>query len=138
MKESCTGNMIWRQVKQRMAGVKLHLFLFHLKFVKMNFFFTISALKQTNSGKRIFVEHKYSRRLLKRTLSPEFLNLSVWPFYGWFTPSQIFIFLNLVLHNFILVSKSNSSHSKLFIFTRIWCVLNLHSNLGQYQIHIVV
>ena len=138
MKESCTGNMIWRQVKQRMAGVKLHLFIFHLKFVKMKFFFTISALKQTNSGKRIFVEHKYSRRLLKRTLSPEFLNLSVWPFYGWFTPSQIFIFLNLVLHNFILVSKSNSSHSKLFIFTRIWCVLNLHPNLGQYQIHIVV
>ena len=38
--------MIWRQVKQRMARVKLHLFLFHLKFVKMKKFFTILALKQ--------------------------------------------------------------------------------------------
>ena len=33
--------MISRQVKQRMARVKLRLFLFHLKFVKMKRFFTI-------------------------------------------------------------------------------------------------
>ena len=71
--------MIWRQVKQRMAKVKLHLFLFHFKFVRMKKFFTISALKQPNSEKRIFAVYKYSRRLLKRTLSPKFLsnNLSV-------------------------------------------------------------
>ena len=70
--------MIWRQVKQRMARVKLHLFLFHLKFVKMKFF-TILALKQPNSEKRIFEVYKYSRGLLKRTLSPKFLsnNLSL-------------------------------------------------------------
>ena len=54
------------------------------------------------------------------------------------TPSQILIFSNLILHNFILVSKSNSSVSKLFIFIRIRCVLNLHPNLRQYQIHNVV
>ena len=70
--------IIWRQVKQRMARVKLHLFLFHLKFVKMKFF-TILALKQPNSEKRIFAVYKYSRRLLKRTLSPKYLsnNLSL-------------------------------------------------------------
>ena len=54
------------------------------------------------------------------------------------TLSQILIFSNLILHNFILVSKSNSSVSKLFIFIRIRCVLNLHPNLRQYQIHNVV
>ena len=71
--------MIWRQVQQRMARVKLHLFLFHLTFVKMKMFFTILALKQPNSVKRIFAVYKYSRRLLKRTLSPKFLsnNLSL-------------------------------------------------------------
>ena len=37
MKQSCAGNIIWRQVKERMARVKLqHIFFFHLKFVKMN------------------------------------------------------------------------------------------------------
>ena len=140
MKQSCAGNMIWRQVKQRMARVKLHLFLFHLKFVKMKKFFTILALKQPNSEKRIFAVYKYWRRLLKRTVSPRFLNnnLSVWISYDWLTPSQILIFSNLILHNFILVSKSNSSVSKLFIFIRIWCVLDLYPTLHQYQIHTVV
>ena len=123
--------------KTRMARVKLHIFLFHLKFVKMKKFFTILALKQPNSEKRIFAVYKYWRRLLKRTVSPRFLNnnLSVWISYDWLTPSQILIFSNLILHNFILVSKSNSSVSKLFIFIRIRCVLNLHQNLCQYQIH---
>ena len=123
-----------------MARVKLHLFLFHLKFVKMKMFFTILALKQSNSVKRIFAVYKYSRRLLKRTLWPKFLsnNLSLWLFYDWLTFSQNLIFSNLILHNFILVSKSNSSVSKLFIFIRIRCVLNLHPNLRQYQIHNVV
>ena len=69
--------MIWRQVKQRMARVKLQLFLFHLKFVKMKTFFTILALKQPNSEKRIFAVYKYSRRLLKKTLSPKFLSNNV-------------------------------------------------------------
>ena len=50
--------MVGRQVKERMARVKLHLFLFQLKFVKMKFF-TILALKQP---KRIFAVYKYSRR----------------------------------------------------------------------------
>ena len=121
-----------------MARVKLHLFLFHLKFVKMKkFFFTILTLKQPNSEKRIFAVYKYSRRLLKRTLSPKFVsnNFSLWLFCDWFAPSQILIFSNPILHNFILISKSNSSVSKLFIFIRIRCVLNLHPNLRQYQIH---
>ena len=43
-----------------------------------------------------------------------------------------------MLHNFILVSKSNFSVSKLFIFVRIRWVLNLHPTLRQYQIHNVV
>ena len=47
--QSCAGNMIWRQVKQRIVRVKLHIFLFHLKFVKMKKFFTILALKQPKS-----------------------------------------------------------------------------------------
>ena len=66
--------MICRQVKQRIARVKLHIFLFHLKFAKMKIFFTILALKQPNSEKRIFAVYKYSRRLLKMTLSPKFLS----------------------------------------------------------------
>ena len=137
MKQSCEGNVIWRQVKQKMARVKLHIFLFHLEFVKMKKFFSILALKQPNSEERIFAVYKYSRRLSKRTLPPKFLsnNLSLWLFYDYLTPSQILIFLNLILDYFILVSKSNSSVSKLFILIRIRCVLNLHPNLRQYQIH---
>ena len=140
MKQSSAGNMIWRQVQQRMTRVKLHLFLFHLKFVKMKMFFTILALKQSNPVKRIFAVYKYSRRLLKRTLWPKFLsnNLSLWLFYDWLTFSQNLIFSNLILHNFILVSKSNSSVSKLFTFIRIRYVLNLHPTLRQYQIPNVV
>ena len=101
MKQSCAGNMIWRQVKQRMARVKLHLFPFHLKFVKIKTFFTILALKLPNSEKHIFAVYKYWRRLLKRTLSPKFLsnNLSLRLFYEWLTPSQILIFSNLKVHN---------------------------------------
>ena len=132
--------MKWRQVKQIIAKVKLHLFLFHLKFIKMRKFVTILALKQPNSEKRIFAVSKYLRRLLKMALSPKFLsdNLSVWLFYDCLTATQILIFSNLILHNFILVSKSNFSVSKLFIFIRIRCVLNLHPNLRQYQIQNVV
>ena len=123
--------MICRQVKQRIARVKLHIFLFHLKFAKMKNFFTILALKQPNSEKRIFAVYKYWRRLLKRTVSPRFLNnnLSVWISYDWLTPSQILIFSNLILHNFILVSKSNSSVSKLSIHIRIRCVLNFSKEI---------
>ena len=52
---------------------------FYLKFVKMKRFFTIIALRQPSSEKRIFAVYKYSRRLLKRALSPKFFsnNLSV-------------------------------------------------------------
>ena len=101
MKQSWAGNMIWRQVKQRMASVKLLLFPFHLKFVKIKTFFTILALKLPNSEKRIFAVYKYSRRLLKRTISPKFLsnNLSLRLFYEWLTPCQILIFSNLKVHN---------------------------------------
>ena len=68
--------MIWRQVKQRMARVKLHIyiFFFHLKFVKMKKIFTILALTQSNSEGSIFALYKYSRRLLTRTVSPKFLS----------------------------------------------------------------
>ena len=138
MKRSCAGYMIWRQVKQ-VARVKLHLFLFHLKFVKLKKFFTILALKQPNSEKRIFAVYKYLRRFLKRILSLKFLsNLLVWLFNGWLTPSQILIFSYIILHNFILLLNSNSFISKLIIFIWIRCVFNLHSNLRQYQIHNVV
>ena len=120
-----------------MARVKLHIFLFHLKFVKIKKLFTILALKQPNSEKLIFAVYKYSRRLLKRALSSKFLsnNLLLRHFDDWLTLSQSLIFSNLILHNFILVSKGNSSVSKLFIFIRIRCVLNLCPNLRQYQIH---
>ena len=37
-----------------------------------------------------------------------------------------------------MVSKSNFFVSNLFIFIRIRCILNLHSNFRQYQIHNVV
>ena len=40
--------MIWRQVTQRMVRAKLHMYLFHLNFVKMKKFFTILTLKQPN------------------------------------------------------------------------------------------
>ena len=65
--------------KTRMARVKLHIFLFHLKFVKMKKFLTILAFKQPNSKKCIFAVYEYSRRLLKRNLSSNFLsnNLSL-------------------------------------------------------------
>ena len=140
MRQSCAGSMIWRQLKQRMTRVKLHLSLFHFKFVKMKKFFIILALKRPNSEKRIFAVYKYWRRLLKRTVSPRFLNnnLSVWISYDWLTPSQILIFSNLILHNFILVLKSHSFVSKLFIFIQIRCILILDSNLRQFQIHNVV
>ena len=111
MKQSCADNMIWRQEKQRMTRVKLHMFHFHLKFMKMKKFFTILVLKQPSSEESIFAVCKYSKRLLKRTLSPKFLsnNILLWLFYDWLTLSQILIFSNLILHNFILISKSNSS-----------------------------
>ena len=56
-KNFCAGNMIWRQVNQGMARVKLHLFCFHLKFVKMKKFFTILALKQPNSSLNISLQY---------------------------------------------------------------------------------
>ena len=49
MKQSCAGNMIWRQAKQRMARVKLHIYIyiyFHLKIVKIKKVFMILAMKQ--------------------------------------------------------------------------------------------
>ena len=49
------------------------------------------------------------------------------------TLSQILIIANLILYNFILVSKSNSPVSKLFIVTRIRCVLSLHLNLRIFS-----
>ena len=56
-----------------------YIFLFHLKFVRIKKFFTILAVKQPNSQERMFAVYKYSRKLLKRTLSPKFLdnNLSL-------------------------------------------------------------
>ena len=140
MKQSCAGNMIWRQVKQRMARVKLHLFLFHLKFVKMKKFFTILAFKQPSSEKRIFAVYKYSRRLLKRNLTPNFLsnNLSLWLFLWLAYTLSNFNLLEYHIAEFHIGFKSNSSDSKLFIFIRIRCVLNLHPNLRQYQIHNVL
>ena len=53
----CAGNMIWRQVNQRMARVKLHLFRFHLKFMTMKKFFTILALKQPNSSLNVSLQY---------------------------------------------------------------------------------
>ena len=120
--------MICRQVKQRMARVKLHTFFFHLKIVKMKKIFIILALKQPNSEERIFALYRYSRRLLARTVSLKFLsnNLSLW--LSWLATSyQILIFSNLILQNFILVSKSNSPvYNK---FTRHEQVLTRRVNL---------
>ena len=47
MQQSCAGNMIWRQAKQRMARVKLHIYIFfHLKIVKIKKVFVILVMKQ--------------------------------------------------------------------------------------------
>ena len=99
-------------------GKTTYFFLFHLIFVKMKKFFTILALKQPNSLESILAVCKYSRRLLTRTLSPKVLSndLSLWLSYDCLTHSQILIFLSLILNNFILVSKSNSSVFKIFVF----------------------
>ena len=131
MKQSCGGNMIWSPVKQRKATVKLQIFL------KMKKVFTILALKEPNSEERIFTVYKYSRRLLTRTLSPKVLsnNRSLWLFL-WLAqifPSQILIFSNLILHNIILVSKSNSSVIYLYP-NSIHQVKNVRMNLHPYQI----
>ena len=137
MKQSCAGNMLtWRQLKQRMARSKIIL-IYHLKFVKMKILFTFLALKQPNSEECIFVIYKYSWSLLKRTFSLKFLNnnLSLLLFLRLATSSQILIISNLILHNFILVSKSSSPVSKLFIVIQTWCILNLRPNLRHYQIN---
>ena len=85
--------------------------------------FTILNLKQPNSWELILAVYKYSRRLLARTLSPKVLSnkLLVWFSYDWLTHSQILFFLNLILRNFILVWKSNSSVFKVLNFIRILC-----------------
>ena len=132
MKQSCASNMIWRQVKQRMARVKLHLFPFHLKFVKIKTFFTILALKLPNSEKRIFAVYKYSRRLLKRTISPKFLsnNLSLRLFYEWLTPCQILIFSNLKVHNwFQKVILLFLSYLSLSEFDAFWICIRICVNI---------
>ena len=137
MKQSCAGNMLtWRQLKQRMARSKIIL-IYHLKFVKMKILFTFLALKQPNSEECIVAIYKYSWSLLKRTFSLKFLNnnLSLLLFLWLATSSQILIISNLILHNFILVSKSSSPVSKLFIVIQIWCILNLRPNLRHYQIN---
>ena len=137
MKQSCAGNMLtWRQLKQRMARSKIIL-IYHLKFVKMKILFTFLTLKQPNSEECIFAIYKYSWSLLKRTFSLKFLNnnLSLLLFLWLATSSQILIISNLILHNFILVSKSSSPVSKLFIVIQIWCILNLRPNLRHYQIN---
>ena len=138
MKQSCAGNMLtWRQLKQRMARSKIIL-IYHLKFVKMKILFTfLLALKQPNWEECIFAIYKYSWSLLKRTFSLKFLNnnLSLLLFLWLATSSQILIISNLILHNFILVSKSSSPVSKLFIVIQIWCILNLRPNLRHYQIN---
>ena len=116
----------------------IYINFFILNLWKLKNLFTFLALKQPNSEESIFAVDKYLWSLLKRTLSLRFLsnNLSLWLFLWLATPSQILIILNLILHNFILVSKSNSLVSKLFIVTRIQCVLNLHPSLRQYQINV--
>ena len=105
---------------------------FYLKFVKMKRFFTIIALRQPSSEKRIFAVYKYSRRLLKRALSPKFFsnNLLVWLFYEWLTPSQILIFSNLKLHNwFQKVILLLLSYLPLSEFDASWICIQICVNI---------
>ena len=105
---------------------------FYLKFVKMKRFSTIIALRQPSSEKRIFAVYKYSRRLLKRALSPKFFsnNLSVWLFYEWLTPSQILIFSNLKLHNwFQKVILLLLSYLPLSEFDASWICIQICVNI---------
>ena len=105
---------------------------FYLKFVKMKRFFTIIALRQPSSEKRIFAVYKYSRRLLKRALSPKFFsnNLSVWLFYEWLTPSRILIFSNLKLHNwFQKVILLLLSYLPLSEFDASWICIQICVNI---------
>ena len=85
----------------------------HLKFVEMKKFFTILAIKQH------YTDAVY-RCLRRQGLFGLNFYIIIF-FYDWLTPSQISVFSNLILHNFILISKSNSSVFKLFIFIQIRC-----------------
>ena len=126
MKQSCAGNMIWRHKVSKIKNGKsktTNIFFFILNLWKWKSFFTILSLKKQNPEERIFAVYRYSRGLLASTLSPKVLsnNLSLWLSYDGLTPAQVLIFSNLILHNFILVSKINPSVSKLFIFIWIQC-----------------
>ena len=75
MKQSYAVNMIRRQVKQRMARVKLEREREREreKERERKKFFTIVALKQPNSSESILTLYRYSGRLSTRTLSPKVL-----------------------------------------------------------------
>ena len=60
-----------RQVKQRMARVKLHVFLFHLKFVKIYFFYSFSP-QTADFRKTSLSSIQIFEKIIKRTLSPKF------------------------------------------------------------------
>ena len=72
---------------------------------------------------------------MTRALSPKILsnNLSLWLFLWLATPSQILIFSNFILHNFILVSKSVFSFFNSLNSMRQVEIVQM--NLHQYQIH---
>ena len=60
--------MIWRrQVKQRMARVKVHLFLFRLKFVKMKIFFYRFS-PQTTELRKMYL---CSIQMIKKTIEKD-------------------------------------------------------------------
>ena len=77
MKQIYAVNMIRRQVKQRMARVKLERERERErereKERERKKFFTIVALKQPNSSESILTVYRYSGRLSTRTLSPKVL-----------------------------------------------------------------
>ena len=112
MKQSCTVNMIRRQVKQRMARVKLERERER------------ERKRDRERAEKVFYHcSPQTTELIRKYLNSiqifgKIFRLKCYViifrydiFYDWFTPSQILIFSNLILHNFILVSKSNFSSS---------------------------
>ena len=80
--------MIWRHVKQRMARIKLQIYIFFiLNLWKWKRFLPFSPWNN-RTQELIFALYKYSRRLLTRTGSPKLLsnNLSLWLSYDWLLP----------------------------------------------------
>ena len=94
-------------------------FLFYLKFVKMKMFLQFWP-SNNHTYHSVLAVYKYSRRLLTRALSAKVVsnNLSLWLSYDRLLSLSLslsnLIFSNLILPNFLLVSKRVFSSLRYF------------------------